>query len=111
MSTDRPRASPFDGIAANAQQTETYGIANDGTPLHWETLQPSGTGPWPFVLLIHVGGFKAGDTHLPFNACAQDVVNAGYFAASIEYRLAPPGQLFRDKLPMAVFRISLTISN
>ncbi len=111
MSTDRPRASPFDGVAANAQQTETYGIAADGTPLQWETLQPSGSGPWPFVLLIHGGGFKAGDTHLPFNACAQDVVNAGYFAASIEYRLAPPGQLFRDKLPMAVFRISLTISN
>jgi acetyl esterase/lipase len=93
VSTDRPRASPFEGIAANAQQTETYGIAADGTPLHWETLQPSGSGPWPFVLLIHGGGFKAGDTHLPFNACAQDVVNAGYFAASIEYRLAPPGQL------------------
>src|SRR5207245_3345683 len=59
----------------------------------WETLQPSVSGPWPFVLLIHGGGFKAGDTHLPFNACAQDVVNAGYFAASIEYRLAPPGHL------------------
>ena len=84
---------PFNGIAANAQQTETYGIANDGTPLHWETLQPSGSGPRPFVLLIHGGGFKAGDTHLPFNTCAQDVVNAGYFAASIEYRLAPPGHL------------------
>src|SRR6201993_359354 len=41
---------PFNGIAANVQQTETYGIAADGTPLHWETLQPSGSGPWPFVL-------------------------------------------------------------
>jgi hypothetical protein len=54
VSTDRPRASPSNGIAANAQQTETYGIANDGTPLQWETLQPSGSGPWPFVLLIHL---------------------------------------------------------
>src|SRR5438132_7630438 len=78
---------------AISQQIETYGIADDGTPLHWKILLPSGSGPWPFALAIHGGGFKSGDPGLPFNVCAQDLVNAGYFVACPEYRLAPPGQL------------------
>jgi len=53
----------------------------------------AGVAPWPFALAIHGGGFKSGDPGLPFNVCAQDLVNAGYFVACPEYRLAPPGQL------------------
>ena len=70
-----------------------YAIADDGTPLHWIVAVPAGSGPWPFVLLIHGGGFRTGTPAKPINVCGDDLTAAGYVAASIEYRLAPPGQL------------------
>lgn len=75
--------------------TEVYGTASDGTVLHWVAYTPSTPGPWPAVLLIHGGGFNAGDPSSSAESvnCAQDLAAAGYLALSIEYRLAPPGSL------------------
>ena len=75
--------------------TEVYGTASDGTVLHWVAYTPTTPGPWPAVLLIHGGGFKAGDPSSSAEsvACGQDLAAAGYLALSIEYRLAPPGSL------------------
>lgn len=80
------KASAYVGV------TEQYGTAPDGTPLHWVVYTPNGKGPWPAVLVIHGGGFKAGGPGSG-TACGQDLAQAGYIAFSIEYRLAPPGKL------------------
>ena len=75
--------------------TEVYGTASDGTILHWVAYTPSGTGPWPAVLVIHGGNFLGGspDGSPELITCAEDLANAGYLALAIEYRLAPPGSL------------------
>ena len=74
------------------QNLVQYAIADDGTRLRWILAVPAGNGPWPFVLLIHGGRFR---DLAPIEAwvCADDLTAAGYVAASIEYRLAPPGRL------------------
>ncbi|CAN5432372.1 hypothetical protein BH20VER3_BH20VER3_09470 [soil metagenome] len=77
-----------------AQTTETYGTAPDGTILHWSAYTPMTPGPWPIVLIIHGGRFQGGDRMDNGTvSVANDLVNAGYLALSIDYRLAPPGKL------------------
>ena len=71
---------------------QIYGIAPDGTELHWVVYTPSTPGPWPAVLVIHGGGFKSGSPQSAAEA-AIDLANAGYLALAIEYRLAPNGAL------------------
>ncbi|MAJ32060.1 MAG: hypothetical protein CMC18_05315, partial [Flavobacteriaceae bacterium] len=48
---------------------------------------PKGEGPFPAVFVIHGGAFKAGDKSamLPY---ANDLVNRGFVACSINYRLS-----------------------
>ncbi len=48
---------------------------------------PKGKGPFPVVIVIHGGAFKAGDKSamLPY---ANDLVNRGFVACSINYRLS-----------------------
>ena len=72
---------------------ETFGVADDGTPLHWVVYTPQGNGPWPVVFVIHGGGFRAGNNEEPPNmkSAAEALRSAGYLALSLEYRLAPPG--------------------
>lgn len=50
-------------------------------------LPDSVPGPWPLVILIHGGGFKAGDKASQM-ARVRTVLAAGYAAASIDYRLS-----------------------
>ena len=74
--------------------SEIYATASDGTPLHWNTYTPAGTGPWPAVLVIHGGCFEGGSPNGPdLKGCAQDLAAAGFIAFAIEYRLAPTGRL------------------
>ncbi len=82
------------GGAASAEGQEVYAVADDGTPLTWTVTQPTGTGPWPAVLVIHGGSFVGGDSEdVNIDQCAQDLADAGYIAFAINYRLAPPGSL------------------
>lgn len=91
---------------------EVYGIAPDGTELHWVVYTPSTPGPWPAVLVIHGGGFKAGGP--PSGAqCGLDLAEAGYLAFSIEYRLAPegvlPGQTSDGRFPQQTDDVKMAI--
>jgi len=75
---------------------EIYGfpVGEPNLPLKWSVYTPTGSGPWPAVLVIHVGGFKSGSRNdAPLVVCANDLANAGYLALAVSYRLAPPGHL------------------
>lgn len=51
---------------------------------------PEGDGPFAAVLLIHGGGFSAGDKDgRPWQGICRWVANAGYVAINVNYRLAP----------------------
>ncbi len=91
---------------------ETYGIAPDGTDLHWIVYKPGGPGPWPAVLVIHGGGFKSGGPGSGAE-CAADLAAAGYLAYAIEYRLAPdgslPGQVSDGRFPQQTDDVKMAV--
>lgn len=59
-----------------------------------------GDGPFPAVLCIHGGGFRAGDRH-GYDGLIKRFAAHGYVAATVEYRLAPkyqfPAQVYDVK--------------
>jgi acetyl esterase/lipase len=69
----------------------------DGTHLQLNLARPkTGDGPFPAVLCIHGGGFRAGKREAHDALCLK-LAERGYVAATITYRLAP-----QHKFPAAV---------
>ena len=69
----------------------------DNTHLQLNLAQPrKGDGPFPTVLCIHGGGFRAGKRE-SYDALCIKLAARGYVAATITYRLAP-----QHKFPAAV---------
>lgn len=67
------------------------------TPLQLNMARPkNGTGPFPAVLCIHGGGFRAGKRE-SYDALCVKLAERGYVAVTITYRLAP-----QHKFPAAV---------
>jgi acetyl esterase/lipase len=61
----------------------------DGQHLQLNLAQPkSGDGPFPTILCIHGGGFRAGKRE-SYDALCKKLAARGYVAATITYRLAP----------------------
>ena len=61
-------------------------------PLHLNLARPkTGNGPFPAVVCIHGGGFRAG-TREGYDALCVTLAKQGYVAATITYRLAPANQ-------------------
>ena len=61
----------------------------DDTHLQLNLARPkSGNGPFPTVLCIHGGGFRAGKRE-SYDALCVKLAERGYVAATITYRLAP----------------------
>jgi acetyl esterase/lipase len=65
-------------------------------PLACDLYVPSGTGPFPAVVMIHGGGWKS-RTRDDMNGISQAVAERGYVVMNVSYRLAPtwrfPAQL------------------
>lgn len=67
------------------------------TPLQLNLARPkSGDAPFPVVLCIHGGGFRAGKRE-SYDALCLKLASRGYVAATITYRLAP-----QHKFPAAI---------
>lgn len=66
--------------------------APEGESLQLNLAQPKeGAGPFPVVLCIHGGGFRAGNRESYDSLCVR-LAEKGYVAATITYRLAPKHQ-------------------
>src|SRR5260221_24206 len=85
-------AAPASGCATPV--IEQYGIGHSptgNTPLRWRAFVPNDRLQHPAIIVIHGGGFHAGDfTDIETD---QDLVCAGFCVFDIEYRLAPPGKV------------------
>jgi acetyl esterase/lipase len=60
----------------------------DGQHLQLNLARPKGAGPFPCVLCIHGGGFRAGNRD-GYNGQIIRLAEQGYVAATVSYRLAP----------------------
>ena len=85
----------------NAQETVPSGVVfeknieysnPDDQHLQLNMARPKeGTGPFPAVICIHGGGFRAG-TRESFNGLCLQLAERGYVAVTVSYRLAPKYQ-------------------
>ncbi|MDY3562488.1 alpha/beta hydrolase [Gemmata sp. JC673] len=60
----------------------------DGQHLRLNVARPKGAGPFPCVLFIHGGGFRAGSRE-GYNGQIVRLAERGYVAVTVSYRLAP----------------------
>jgi acetyl esterase len=61
----------------------------DGVSLTLDAHVPEGAGPFPAAILVHGGGWVAGDKEQYITYIFQPLSNAGFAWFSINYRLAP----------------------
>ncbi len=82
-------ATPQASAASSYQLVEAvpYRIV-DGQTLVCDLYLPKGAGPFPAVLLIHGGGWGAGN-RTQLRRQAAYLADRGYFGMAIDYRLAP----------------------
>jgi len=80
------------GRAASVETGLVYGNGG-GRALHLDLYRPSGggEGPFPAVVFIHGGGWRAGNPG-QFSRQAMYLATQGYVCASIEYRLSGEAQ-------------------
>jgi acetyl esterase/lipase len=69
------------------QREVTYGKAGD-VELKLDFIKPEGDGPFPTVVCIHGGGWRAGNK-ARWHGLMQSLVKSGFAAASVSYRFAP----------------------
>jgi acetyl esterase/lipase len=83
-----PSSAPSEGASDSAPTFADVPYADISPAQALDLWLPDSVpGPWPLVILIHGGGFKAGDKASQI-ARVRTVLEAGYAAASIDYRLS-----------------------
>jgi acetyl esterase/lipase len=97
----------------NAQETVPSGVVfeknieysnPDDQHLQLNMARPKeGPGPFPAVICIHGGGFRAG-TRESFNSLCLQLAERGYVAVTVSYRLAPKYQF-----PAAVYDVKAAV--
>ena len=87
------RRRPAQGVPDGVNYEPDVEYSNpDGQHLMVDLARPSkGDGPFPAVLWIHGGGFRAGNRH-GYDGLCMRLAQQGYVAATVEYRLAPKYQ-------------------
>ena len=65
-----------------------YGKA-EGVSLRMDAWVPEGAGPFPAVLVVHGGGWSAGDKQFNFKLLFEPLSKAGFAWFTVDYRLAP----------------------
>lgn len=101
--TDFVRAA--DDIPENVVFEKNIEYSNpDGQHLQLNLARPKdGDGPFPGIVCIHGGGFRAGSRE-GFNSLCIKLAEHGYVAATVTYRLAPKYQF-----PAAVFDVKAAV--
>lgn len=62
----------------------------DGTTLYLDAVWPRKGGPYPLLVLVHGGSWRAGDED-KWQALASIYAEAGWSTFAVSYRLSPPG--------------------
>jgi acetyl esterase/lipase len=75
----------------------------DNQHLQLDISIPDGSGPFPAVLCIHGGGFRAG-TRDGYEGLIKKLAEHGYVAATVTYRLAPKYQF-----PAAIYDVKAAV--
>src|SRR4051812_34515411 len=75
----------------------------DNQHLQMNIALPEGSGPFPAVMCIHGGGFRAG-TREGYDGLIRKLAERGYVAATITYRLAP-----KYPFPAAIYDVKAGI--
>ncbi len=78
--------------------------SNVGARLALDLVRPRGSGgPYPVVMCIHGGGFRAGKRQSYLPLCVR-LAQRGYVAATVSYRLSP-----RDQFPAPVYDVKAAV--
>ncbi|MFY8005280.1 MAG: alpha/beta hydrolase fold domain-containing protein [Chitinophagaceae bacterium] len=85
--TVTPTPTPTPTPTTEAQTLKDVVYATSSSAQKMDIYIPAGAGPFPAVVLIHGGAFKAGDKSSEATNAAKLVAN-GYVAISINYRLS-----------------------
>jgi acetyl esterase/lipase len=75
----------------------------DDQHLQLDMARPEGEGPFPAVLCIHGGGFRAG-TRDGYDGLIKKLAKHGYVAVTVTYRLAPKYQF-----PAAIYDVKAAV--
>jgi acetyl esterase/lipase len=75
----------------------------DNQHLQLDLARPDGNGPYPAVVCIHGGGFRAG-TRDGYDGLIKKLADHGYVAVTVTYRLAP-----KYKFPAAVYDVKAAV--
>ncbi len=82
--------------AASVQTGIEYGKAGD-VSLLMDAWIPDGAGPFPTVILVHGGGWQAGDRQKDYKPFFEPLTRAGFAWFTVDYRVAP-----RYRYPAAI---------
>jgi len=101
---------PLLALAPGSRAQEAALVRNDvqyaapgGEPLQLNVAVPRGDGPFPGVLCIHGGGFRAGSRQ-GYDGLIRKLAGRGYVAATASYRLAP-----KHPFPAAVHDVKAAV--
>lgn len=86
-SNDTTPVTPTPADSTEAQTLTNVAYATTSAAQKMDIYMPAGTAPFPAVVLIHGGAFKAGDKAMDAANAAKLVAN-GYVAIAINYRLS-----------------------
>jgi acetyl esterase/lipase len=75
----------------------------DNQHLQVDMARPEGEGPFPAVICIHGGGFRAGDRQ-SYDGLIKKLAKNGYVAMTVTYRLAP-----KYPFPAAVYDVKAAV--